>query len=346
MGADPTIYDIAKRAGVGIATVSRVLNGSDRVAEPTRQAVQRAMSELGFRPNRAARRLAVRGPNRLRVAAIMPFFSASFYYAVSEPLSAGLDAADIDLVLHNLRTRDDKERILDRIVAERSCEGIVLCSTGISVERLAELARLGIPVVSVDHPVAEIPSLTVDNVAGAELATRYLIDAGAKRPALLSGPSSALAFRRREEGFVAVAGAQAPQHRADAVTIAAGAAAAEALLAAHPDLDGLVCVNDMLAVGALQMLRASGRAVPDDVQVIGFDDQPLMDVVGLTTIRQPMKQFGAWAAASIATLLKRPTADGVPPTVPSAQVPVTLVARATTRSVAEVPRPARVRKSR
>jgi DNA-binding LacI/PurR family transcriptional regulator len=302
------------------------------------------MDDLGFRPNRAARRLAARGPNRPRVAALMPFFSGSFYVAVSRPLAQALAAADIDLVLHDVKNREDKNRLLDRIVAERSCEGIVLCSTGISVERLAELARLGIPVVSVDHPVAEIPSLTVDNVAGAQLATRHLLAAGALRPALISGPSSALAFRRREEGFAAVAGAQAPQHRAEAVTIAAGAVAAEALLAAHPALDGLVCVNDMLAVGALQVLRASGRAVPGDVQVIGFDDQPLMDVIGLSTIRQPMKQFGAWAAASIATLLERPT-DGVPPTVPSAQVPVTLVARATTRPVAE-PRPARARRPR
>src|SRR5882757_3727621 len=91
-----TIYDIAERAGVGIATVSRVINGSSRVAEPTRLAVQRAMAELGFRPNHAARQLAVRGPNRPRVAALMPFVSAHFFSAVSRPLSTGLAASNID----------------------------------------------------------------------------------------------------------------------------------------------------------------------------------------------------------------------------------------------------------
>ena len=137
MTLPPTIYDIAKRAGVGIATVSRVLNGSDRVADATRTAVQLAMKELDFRPNRAARRLAVGGVNRPRVAALMPFFSASFYYAVSAPLSAALSAADIDLVLYNIQDRDHKNRVLDRIVAERACEGLVLLSMGVRPARLA-----------------------------------------------------------------------------------------------------------------------------------------------------------------------------------------------------------------
>jgi DNA-binding LacI/PurR family transcriptional regulator len=342
MGADPTIYDIAKRAGVGIATVSRVLNGSDRVAEPTRQSVQQAMTDLGFRPNRAARRLAVRGPNRARVAAIMPFFSASFYYTVAAPLSAGLTAADMDLVLHNIQQRDDKGRILERIVAERSCEGLVLFSTGISGEQLTELRRVGIPVVSVDYPAADIPSLTVDNVAGATMAAQHLLQAGAKRLGLISGPSSALAFRRREEGFAAVAGAQAPQTRAEAVTIAAGETAAAALLTAHPGLDGLVCVNDVLAVGALQTVRQRGRRVPEDVQIIGFDDQPMMDVIGLTTVRQPMHEFGAWAAKAISTLIARPGAQpSSAAAIASVVLPLAVVARVTTLPIPGRPRSAR-----
>jgi LacI family transcriptional regulator len=332
MASNPTIYDIAKRAGVGIATVSRVLNGSERVANATREAVQRAMQELDFRPNRAARRLAVGGVNRPRVAALMPFFSASFYYAVSAPLSAGLIASDIDLVLYNIQDREHKNRVLDRIVAERACEGLVLFSMGVRDERIAELSRIGIPMVCVDYPQVGAPALTVDNVEASRIATRHLLDGGAQHMALINGPAAALAFRQREEGFIAIAGEQTPQISAETVTIEAGRLAAAHLLDQFPSIDAFMCVSDMLAVGALQEARARGRIPGKDLQIIGFDDQPLMDVIGLSTIRQPMHEFGAWAARSIATLLQRDMKTSkVPSTVESLVLPIELIVRSTTR---------------
>jgi DNA-binding LacI/PurR family transcriptional regulator len=335
MLGEPTIYDIAKRAGVGIATVSRVLNSSNRVSEPTRLSVRQAMADLGFRPNRAARRLAVRGPNRPRVAALMPFFSANFYLAVSQPLSRGLALADVDMVLYNIQTREDKNRTLDRIGSERSCEGLILCSMGIGPERLDRFNRLGLPVVSIDYPLPDVPSVTVDNVQGGAKAARHLTRCGCRRLGLVSGPAVALAFRNREVGFTEVAGSEAPQMRAETLTLAGGRAAVAALLDHYPDLDGIVCVNDLLAVGALEELRERGHKVPTEVQVIGFDDQPLMDVIGLTTVRQPMAEFGAWAAAAMCTLLERPAAK--PP--PSLQLPLTLVPRSTTRAPTGSTRP-------
>jgi len=329
MAGGPTIYDIAARAGVGIATVSRVLNASDRVAEPTRQAVLRAVGDLGFRANRAARRLATRGPDRPRVAALMPFSSANFYFSVSRPLSQGLALADIDLALHDVRTREDKQRILDRLLAERSCEGVVLCSMGIGDERRAHFRRLGVPLISVDYPLPDLPCCTVDNVAGGTLAVRRLLDAGSRRVGLITGPLAALAFRDRERGFSAVAGGDAPIVRARTVSREEGRAATAALLERHGDLDGVVCVNDVLAVGALEELRRLGRGVPDEVQVIGFDDLPLIDVIGLSTIHQPMARFGEWAAETIAALMTRPGAAAPPSVV----LPLTLASRATTRAV-------------
>jgi LacI family transcriptional regulator len=334
MPSDPTIYDIAKRAGVGIATVSRVLNGSERVSPHTRATVQRAMVDLGFRPNRAARRLAVRGPNRARVAALMPFFSANFYFAVSEPLSKGLASADIDLVLYNIQNRDDKNRVLDRLVREHSCEGLVLCSMGIGPERVAQFRNQAVPMVSVDFPIAGVPSVTVDNVSGATTATRHLQRAGARKLALVSGPEVALAFRKREEGFVSVAGSEAPVIRADAVSIEAGRAAAARLFDAHPDVDAVMTVNDLLAVGVLVEARSRGRQVPEQVQIMGFDDQPLMEVIGMSTVRQPMSEFGSWAAMAISTVLARPsTPDAVPAAVPSLELPLSLMLRTTSRGL-------------
>jgi LacI family transcriptional regulator len=336
MSSEPTIYDIANRAGVGIATVSRVLNGSERVADRTREIVQKAMSELGYRPNSAARRLAVRGPNRPRVAALLPFFSTNFYFSVSRPIAQGLMAADMDLVMYDVANREAKNRLLDRIVAERACEGLILCSMGIGNERHEQLRRLSIPAVCVDYVSELLPSVTVDNVAGGALSTRYLLDTGARHLALVTGPSAAHAFRSREEGFVKVAGNLAPVARADSVTRESGRGVVTALLDAHPHLDGIVCVNDLLAVGVLEELRARGKRVPEDVQVIGFDDQPLMDTIGLTTVRQPMAAFGEWAARSMAHLISDPTTRAE-----NVSLGLSLIARSTTRRLQTRPLPVR-----
>ncbi|MBA3687045.1 MAG: substrate-binding domain-containing protein, partial [Planctomycetes bacterium] len=111
-----------------------------------------------------------------------------------------------------------------------------------------------------------------------------------------------------------------------AISFEEGRAAASALLCAHPETDGIVCVNDLLAVGALDAVRGSGRRVPDDVQIIGYDDQPLMDVIGLSTVHQPMERFGSWAADALRRLLAAPATQPA-----SISLPLTLVARATTR---------------
>jgi LacI family transcriptional regulator len=327
---EPTIYDIAKRASVGIATVSRVLNGAGGVAAQTRLSVQRAMSELGFRPNRAARRLAARGPNRPRIAAVMSFFSTNFYFTVCRPLAQSLAAADMELIIHDVASRDDKVRLLDRLAAERSCEGLLICSMGIGPERQAEFARLGVPVVCIDYPLSGVPAATVDNVAGGALAAAALSERGSRRLALVTGPAAALAFRLREEGFSSVAGVAAPVGRAEGVTREAGRAAAAALLDGHPQLDGVATVNDLLAIGVVEELRARGRRVPEDVQVAGFDDQPLMDVFGLSTVRQPMLAFGSWAARAIHTLIEDPRAP-----VASEELSLSFIHRATTRAERE-----------
>jgi DNA-binding LacI/PurR family transcriptional regulator len=326
MADGPTIYDIATRAKVGIATVSRVINGSARVADATRTAVLQAMQDLGFRPNRAARRLAAGGPNRPRVAALLPFFSTNFYFSVCKPLSQGLAEADIDLVLCNVQTRDDKNRLLDRLLKERSCEALLLCSMGVGAERCEEFARAGIPIVVVDYPLPDLPTVTVDNVAGGKLATTCLLEGGSKHLGLIAGPEAAHAFRDREAGFRAVVGGEGMVVRRTTVSPEDGRSACRELLALYTGIDGIVCVNDLFAVGVLDHLREVGLQVPNAIQVIGFDDQPLMDHIGLTTVHQPMERFGQWAADTLRRLLiAREDA------VASLTLPLELVRRSTTR---------------
>src|SRR5690606_14513578 len=161
--------DIAARAGVGIATVSRVINGSRRVSEKTRKSVQTAMSDLGFRPNNAARRLAAGAPNRPRVVALMPFFTTAFYFTVCKALSQKLSADNTDFVLVDVKNQEEADRHLDRLLAERSCEGVILCSMDLSEDRQDQFDTLNVPLVALDYETSTIPHIRVDNVEGGRL---------------------------------------------------------------------------------------------------------------------------------------------------------------------------------
>ncbi|HSC88835.1 MAG TPA: LacI family DNA-binding transcriptional regulator [Polyangiaceae bacterium] len=323
----PTIYDIAARAGVGIATVSRVINGSRRVSDKTRKAVQKAMSDLGFRPNNAARRLAAGAPNRPRVVALMPFFTTSFYFTVCKALSRRLSAANTDLVLVDVHDQQEADRHLDRLVAERSSEGVILCSMDLSDGRRDQFETLNIPIVALDFNTAVIPHIRVDNVEGGRLLSQTLSAHGATKQALFIGTRGAHAFRDREEGFRAVCPPDSVVLETESVDVESGADMVNQLLATFPDVQGIACAGDALAVGVVQELRRLGKRVPQDIQVIGFDDQPMMDVLGLTTIQQPMEEFGTWAASAILDMIKDPSG----PVPVTRVVPLRVIERETTR---------------
>lgn len=322
----PTIYDIAARAGVGIATVSRVINGSRRVSDHTRKAVQKAMADLGFRPNHAARRLAAGVPNRPRVVALMPFFTTAFYFTVCKALSETLSAADMDLVLVDVRDQQEADRHLDRLIAERSSEGVVLCSMDISDERRSQFETLNLPIVALDCNTKTIPHVAVDNVEGGRMLSRHLSECGSTHQALIIGTRGAEVFRDRERGFREVCPAGSRVFETETVDIERGEEVLEQLLAEFPEVDGIACAGDTLAVGVLQGLRKRGRRVPEDVQVLGFDDQPMMDVLGISTIHQPMAEFGHWAAEAVIELIKNPGA----PKPPSVLLDLQLIPRETT----------------
>ncbi len=323
----PTIYDIAAHAGVGIATVSRVINGSRRVSDKTRKAVQQAMAELGFRPNNAARRLASGGPNRPRVVALMPFFTTAFYFTVCKALSQKLSAANTDLVLVDVKNQEEADRHLDRLLAERSCEGVILCSMDVSDDRRDQFETLNMPLVALDYQTTLLPHICVDNVEGGRLLSRTLAEHGSEKQALVLGTREAQVFREREQGFLEVCPQGSKVFETEKVDYESGVQIVDAVLAELPDVDGIACAGDPLAVGVMQELRRRGIKIPEQIQVIGFDDQPLMDALGLTTIRQPMEQFGAWAATAILEMIADPTAPPPDTTV----VPLQVIERLTTR---------------
>jgi LacI family transcriptional regulator len=323
----PTIYDIAARAGVGIATVSRVINGSRRVSDKTRKAVQKAMTELGFRPNNAARRLAAGAPNRPRVVALMPFFTTAFYFNVCKALSRTLASSGTDLVLVDATHQEEADRHLDRLLAERSCEGVVLCSMDLSEGRRDQFEILHIPIIALDYAAEAIPHVRVDNVEGGRLLSQTMARHGSKRQALIIGTRTSHAFRDRELGFREVCPEGSRVFEVLRDNVESGHAITKEILETFPDVDGIACAGDLLAVGALTALRESGKKVPEEVQVIGFDDQPMMDVMGLSTIRQPMEDFGSWGGETILKMISG-AAEGSPE---MKILPLEVVERGTTK---------------
>jgi DNA-binding LacI/PurR family transcriptional regulator len=266
---------------------------------------------------------------RPRVAAILPMFTTAFYFEVCSALFRTLAKRGVDLVLIDAASDVDADLHLDRLLAERSCQGIVLCSMDLSSTRKRSIEMLGLPVVALDYPAGGIPSIGVDNVAGGRLLSETLSAGGSQRQVLLTGTRLSHAFRDREAGFLSVAPQGSRVFECDATTIQDPAPLLLRLLAESPSLDGIACGCDTLALAVLKVLREWNCRVPEDVQVLGHDDMPMAAIVGLSTIRQPIDQFGTWAAEAILDLIEWPHARAPQSVI----LPVEVVHRGTTKRV-------------
>jgi LacI family repressor for deo operon, udp, cdd, tsx, nupC, and nupG len=254
-------------------------------------------------------------------------FTTAFYFEVCGSLFRTLAKAGVDLVLIDAASEADADLHLDRLLAERSCQGIVLCSMDLKRTRKRSIETLGLPVVALDYPVEGIPSIGVDNVAGGRLLSETLSAGGSQRQVLLIGTRLSHAFRDRETGFLAAAPAGSRVLECDPRTIEDPGPLVLRLLAESPLLDGIACGCDTLALATLKVLREMNCNVPGDLQLVGHDDVPMAAMVGLSTIRQPIEQYGIWAAQAILDLIEWPLARAPQSVV----LPVEVVHRGTTR---------------
>ncbi|MER5453722.1 MULTISPECIES: LacI family DNA-binding transcriptional regulator [unclassified Micromonospora] len=297
----PTLEAVARRAGVSRATVSRVVNGSTTVAEPIQEAVRQAVAELGYVPNLAARTLVTQRTDS--IALVMPeeatrvFSDDQVFPGIIRGAAQELEAADKQLVLMLAGSPAGHERV-ERYTTGRHVDGVLFASLHGADPLPAKLAALGIPVVCSGRPLdgADIPYVDVDQVAGVTRAVRHLIDGGRRRIATIAGPQDMVAGIERLTGYrETVAAAGLPEMVAVGdFTRESGAAAMRELLAAHPDLDAVFAASDLMAHAAMRTLRETGRRVPDDVAVIGFDDIETAAYTDppLTTVRQPIVELG------------------------------------------------------
>jgi DNA-binding LacI/PurR family transcriptional regulator len=327
----PTLEAVARRAGVSRATVSRVVNGSTSVAASIREAVTRAVDELGYVPNQAARSLVTQRTES--IALIVPetasrvFSDDLFFPAIIRGVGAELEAADKQLVLMMAGSAKSHDRV-ERYAVAGHVDGVMFASMHGNDPLPGTLVRLGIPVVCSGRPIGEpaVPYVDVDHFGGVAAAVRHLVAAGRRRIATIAGPQDMVAGIDRLAGYRAtLAAAGLSEHVAVGdFTRESGIAAMRTLLAHDPGLDAVFAASDMMAHGALLALREAGRRVPQDVAVIGFDDFEISRYSDppLTTVRQPIVESGRTMARQLLGLI-----NGEPGLSDAVVLPTELVVR-------------------
>jgi DNA-binding LacI/PurR family transcriptional regulator len=297
----PTLDEVAARAGVSRTAASRVINNVPHVSPAKRAAVEQAVRELGYVPNPTARALASRRVGAVVLAVSSDeqgLFADPFFAEVTVGVSSFLEQTDMELVLLLANTPRGKER-LRRILSSRRADGVMLMAVrgDDPLGRLAEQTEL--PVVFGGLPLQGTPRWYVDpdNRAGARLAVEHFVRGGRRRIAMITGQVDLQAAVAREHGFreaLALAGLPTAGLEAGDFTAAGGEAAMERLLATHPGIDAVFAASDGMALGALRALRRHGRRVPEDVAVIGFDDLASASYADppLTTVHQPVRALG------------------------------------------------------
>jgi DNA-binding LacI/PurR family transcriptional regulator len=330
----PTLEQVAALAGTSRATASRVVNQNPKVSPAARRAVERAIQELGYTPNRAARSLVTRRSDSIGLVVTESeerLFGEPFFASLLRGVSDALAETDIQLVLLMSRSNEERSRV-ERFLSTH-VDGVLLVSAHADEPLLERLTSGTIPAVLAGRPLrpTSLPYVDVDNVGGAYEAVRHLVDRGRQRIATIAGPQDMAAGIDRLEGYRKAVedlpGADETLLAVGDFSTPSGERAAEELLERRPDLDAIFAASDLMAVGALQALKRVGRRVPEDVAVVGFDDSVVATTTNprLTSVHQPTGDLGRQMIMRL-----REALDG-PSLVPSVTVlPTHLVARDST----------------
>jgi DNA-binding LacI/PurR family transcriptional regulator len=297
----PTIDDVASLAGVSRGTVSRVLNGGHWVSPDAHASVTAAIKKTGYRINPHARTLATSKTNTVAFLLTEPYhllFEDPNFSVLMRAAATALAERDISLVLIMASNEDEQRRAVDFIGAGH-VDGVLLVSSHANSRTfLQAIDRIQVPTISCGVPIGferRLGYVSADDEHGAHEAVEYLRSSGRQRIAHIAGPADTPGGVGRLAGYRAALGDDYdPTLVADGdYGRVAGAAAMTALLESVPDLDAVFAANDRMAAAAIEVLTASGRRVPEDVAVIGFDDAPLAvtTVPTLTTMRQPFERI-------------------------------------------------------
>lgn len=327
-----TIRDVAKQAGVGLGTVSRVLNQSPLVSNETRQRVLQVIEDLGYTPSRAARSLSL--GKTLTISTVAPFFTRPSVVERLRGIEAALNGSAYNLVVFNVESVERRDACLHELPRRERSDGVLIVSLVLDDAEIFRLRDTGTPVVLIDRQHHRLPSVSIDDSYGGYLATRHLIELGHRRIAFLGDTHDDLlnftssvdrlkGYQRAldEAGLIyrEAYDARGPHGRAEAHRLA------RILLDLEDPPTAIFAASDTQAMGVLEAARDTGRSVPHDLSVIGFDDIDVAEYLNLTTVRQPLFATGVRGVESLLSLIAGQSLGQQ-----SEVMPIELVVRGTT----------------
>lgn len=301
----PTIQDVAEEADVSVATVSRVLNGSDRVRESTEEEVLQAVRSLDYHPNESARHL--RTQKTRTVGVLLPNMHGEFFAQVTR----GLDQRALEnghhILVSNSHTRKDEAKFVLQSLLGR-VDGLIIMWSRLDLAFLKDLVPEELPVVLLNTPPTEerFQTLAFDNQAGAYAAVEHLADHGHERIAILTGGPRNFDARQRLAGYreaisdLHLEGDSSLELGGD-FTRESGRVAVERFLEIRPRPTALFASNDSMALGVLRGMHEAGLHVPDDLALVGFDDIPMARyaIPALSTVHAPVQEMGKRAMSAL-----------------------------------------------
>ena len=321
MEKQATIRDVARLAGVSLATVSRVLSDGDYpVSAELKQRVRDAVAQLGYVPNTVARSL--RQDVSRDIGLVIPNISNPFYLQTMLGINDALNKKDYSLILCNTMRNAQQERVYLRQLFERKVRGIILSSVDENADIVKEYGKKGMKFVLLDQKITGMEStgINFDSRAGARMATEHLISLGHSRIAFATMPMTRWTRTEMHMGYrdaLVLAGLgydprlvyeRMPEKLAAYADfeLEAGKMIAESFLADGCPATAIVCINDMLAIGLIKTLKARGIRVPEDVSVFGFDDIPFASTFepSLSTVHYPAIETGRLAAMMLMDTLE------------------------------------------
>lgn len=293
-----SIREVAKLAGVSPSTVSRVMNGTANVNDEKRQKVEKVILETGFKPNEAARTLYKKSAHIIGV--IVPNIENPFFNAMARAIEQEAYVNGYRLTLCNSDNNLEKEKNSIELLGRMNADGIILLTNQEGLSE--EIRQCRIPVIAIDRQVRisnEVACIESDHYAGGRIAMEHLISCGCRHIVNMQAPQELSSARKRYQGYLDVCREHGITPRSIPCRYAFedGMKQTELLLEQYPDTDGILAANDMVAISAYKVLHKKGIRVPEDIQIIGFDNINLSSLVTpeITTVAQPIQEMGTKA---------------------------------------------------
>ncbi|MFN8443204.1 MAG: LacI family DNA-binding transcriptional regulator [Caldilineaceae bacterium] len=314
-----TLRDVARKAGVSVKTVSRVVNNQGEISEETRQRISEVIREMGYRPNLVARGLVTQRTHTLGL--VVPDITNPFFPEVARGVQDAARLHRYNVFLCN--SGEDKQEELNVLhsLAEQGVDGIIISPCYSTGDNLAQFAEAFRPIVTINH-ICSHPNISMvltENVHGAKLAVDYLIGKGHRHIGMVAGLEKSLNRARRIYGFAEAMKAQGLEvivENIDGSTpnVESGHAAALSMLTKQPQLSAIFVYNDLMALGVLQACRMLGRRVPQDCAIVGFDDIQIAGLIdpALTTVHLDKYRLGQEAVGRLLEMLDQPTTQFPP----------------------------------